>query len=239
MRIATIAEQKVMKSRARVLFPALAWFAAVAWLVSPGFAQTMAPQSAMPAPEGMPFQAGPHGMMGGGVEGMMPMMRGMMAGRHAMMFDHVEGRIAFLKTELKITETQTAQRERFADSLRSTANSMIGMHRQMMQGGMPASLPDRLDLRENMLSAHLEALKHLRAALDPLYAAFSDEQKKLADELALGPMGMMQAYHSAQCGPQAVWQRRVLHLFACPYAQKHGAPGGRIALVPSVVSSNS
>lgn len=68
---------------------------------------------------------------------------------------------------------------------------MNGMHQQMMRDGMPASLLARLDLLENTLSTHLETLKRLRAALDPLDASFSDEQKKLADELMLGPMGVM------------------------------------------------
>jgi hypothetical protein len=71
------------------------------------------PQSTMPAPEGMPSRAAPQGMMGG---------------HHPMMFDRVEGWIAFLNTELKVTEAQTAQWERFADSLRSSASSMNGMH---------------------------------------------------------------------------------------------------------------
>ncbi len=42
------------------------------------------------------------------------------------------------------------------------------MHQQMMQAGFPATLPDRLDLREKMLSAHLDALKTFRAAVEPL-----------------------------------------------------------------------
>ena len=41
------------------------------------------------------------------------------------------------------------------------------------------------------MSAHLEALRKFKAAIDPLYAAFSDEQKKTADELLMGPMGMI------------------------------------------------
>jgi LTXXQ motif family protein len=52
-------------------------------------------------------------------------------------------------------------------------------------GGMP------MMLREKMMTAHLEALHRLKAAVDPLYAALSDEQKKTADELLMGPMGMM------------------------------------------------
>jgi hypothetical protein len=175
------------------VLPAAALAAVIGWAVLPGFAQTMmAPQGmTSPAmPGGMPFQPGSPGMMGG--DGMMAMMmRGMMTGRGAMMVEHVEGRIAFLKTELKITEAQRAQWERFADALRSTATSMNGMHQQMVQAGMPSTLPARLDLQDKMLSAHLEALKGMRAALDPLYASLSDDQKKIADELMRGPMGMM------------------------------------------------
>jgi hypothetical protein len=142
---------------------------------------------AMQAAPGMP------NMMGDGQEGMMAMMmQGMMARRASLMFDHVEGRIAFLKTELKITDAQTPQWNRFADTLRSAASSMGAMHQQMVQGGFPATLPDRLDLREKMLSAHLDALKSFRTAVEPLYASFTDEQKKTADELMLRPMmGMM------------------------------------------------
>jgi hypothetical protein len=33
-------------------------------------------------------------------------------------------------------------------------------------------------------------VKATRSALEPLYAALSDEQKKMADQLIHGPMGM-------------------------------------------------
>jgi hypothetical protein len=42
-----------------------------------------------------------------------------------------------------------------------------------------------------MLTAHLEALHRFKMAVEPLYTALSDDQKKTADELLLGPMGMM------------------------------------------------
>ena len=41
-----------------------------------------------------------------------------------------------------------------------------------------------------MLSAHLDAVRQIKAAVEPLYASFSDEQKRTADEL-VSPMGMM------------------------------------------------
>ena len=40
-----------------------------------------------------------------------------------------------------------------------------------------------MDLRERTSA--------LKAAVDPLYASLSDDQKKVADELLMGPMGIM------------------------------------------------
>jgi hypothetical protein len=185
-----------MTTRARAVFPALVLAAVVGLAALPGVSQTMAPGQGMmsaPMPGGMP-PGGMPTMMGVDQDSMMPMMmmRGMMARRASLMFEHVEGRIAFLKTELKITDAQMPQWNRFADVLRSTAASMNSMHQGMMQSPPPGTLPDRLNLRETMLSSHLEALKSFRAAVEPLYASFSDEQKKTADELMLRPMmGMM------------------------------------------------
>jgi hypothetical protein len=42
-----------------------------------------------------------------------------------------------------------------------------------------------------MMTAHVEALGWFKAAVDPLYAALSREQKKTADQLLMGPMGMI------------------------------------------------
>jgi hypothetical protein len=150
------------------------------------------PIAAQPAAEGR----GP-GMMGDatgtpmlrmmGQDGMMPMMG---------MGDHVEGRIAFLKTELKITDAQTPQWNAFADSLRANAERMKEMRNTMMQGGMmdqggaSVSAPDRLNRMEKMMTGMLESVKATKAALAPLYAVLTDEQKKMADQLIHGTMGM-------------------------------------------------
>jgi len=48
----------------------------------------------------------------------------------------------------------------------------------------------RAAIRENFLTARLNALRDLKAAADPLYAALSPEQKKTADEVMLSPIGM-------------------------------------------------
>ena len=130
-------------------------------------------------------------MMARGRDDSMPMtsMAGMMDG-------HIEGRLAFLKTELHITDSQMPQWNAFADAMRASAKRMAEMHGTTMHGGamgaMPARAPERLDRIEKMMSAHLESLRAAEAALRPLYAVLSDEQKKEADALLVGPpMGMM------------------------------------------------
>jgi hypothetical protein len=164
----------------------------------------------------MPSTSGGPGMMGMdpddmGMMSMMMHMRGMAMGPGAMpmmgMGEHVEGRLAFLKAELKITPGQESLWNAFAETMRVNAQKMTAMtpccgeaqgggtmHRGMMSGqsAIP-SLPDRLDWQEKALALRLDALRATKGVLVPLYAAFTDEQKQIADQLAHGPMrlGMM------------------------------------------------
>jgi hypothetical protein len=136
-------------------------------------------------------------MMGGDMGRMMSMMHGggMMGGgmMGGMPFRHVEGRLAFLRTELKITDAQTPQWNKFADAVRSVAKNAQGMMQQMMQGGgaQHTTAPDLLARYEKMLTVRLDAVRTVKTAFDPLYAALSDEQKRTADELLANPMGVM------------------------------------------------
>ncbi len=147
---------------------------------------------AMPPSGGMAMDK----MMGGNMEQMAPMMRmmrgmGPMCGEMRMMpSEHVEGRIAFLKTELKISDAQLPQWNAFADAMRNSAGQM----RQAMQGmrtGMPGNFPARLDAMVTMMSARLDGLKAMSAAAKSLYAVLDDTQKKTADDLIMSPMGGM------------------------------------------------
>jgi hypothetical protein len=151
-------------------------------------------------PVGSPAADMPSGMPGAGMEmraaaGGMPMMGMMrMMGAHgmAMMAEHVEGRIAFLKAELKITDAQAPQWNAFADAMRDNAKAMQGMMEGGMMGmGQDGTMPDKLAAREKQLTARLDAIRKLKAAADPLYAALSADQKKTADEIMISPMGMM------------------------------------------------
>lgn len=132
------------------------------------------------------------GMMGGepGMGGM-GMMRGMMEARGmGMATDHIEGRIAYLKAELKITDAQAAAWSTLADAMRANATAMKGMQGQMGDG-MPASWPARLTMQQKMMSGHLAAVTGLEAAVTPLYAVLSEDQRATLDEAMAGPKGKM------------------------------------------------
>jgi hypothetical protein len=133
-------------------------------------------------------------MMGGDMTQMMSMMQGMMTMMHAadgMMASHAEERIASLKSELKITDAQTKDWGRFADALRANAHFMQGMHQGMMGPDTVATLPERIEGQQKMLTARLDSMKAIRKALEPLYATLSADQQKVADKLMIGPMGVM------------------------------------------------
>ena len=174
-----------------------AWLVLMLALIA-GSALAQQPQHDEHHPPAPPAAAGPGmpgGMAGGGEMPTMGMMR-MMMGRDGMsmmgaMARHVEGRLAFLKTELKITDAQLPLWNAVADAMRANAKTMGDMAGGMMGGSETATLPDKLAMRDKMMTAHLEALRKFKAAADPLYAALSEEQKKTADELLIGPMGMM------------------------------------------------
>jgi hypothetical protein len=147
-----------------------------------------------PAPPAATGAAGKSAMPMGSMPGNaanMP-MTGMMQMRMGQngMAGHVEGRIAFLKTELKITDAQQPLWNAVADAIRANARAMSGMPNGMQMMGSAATLPDKLATHEKIMTVHLDALRKLKAAVEPLYAALSADQKKTADELMIGPMGM-------------------------------------------------
>jgi hypothetical protein len=151
--------------------------------------------------QGIPMMGGPMiGMMGDsgmmgmmGPSGMMPMMgQGMMCGSAS----HIEGRLAYIKTELRITDAQAPQWDAFAAAYRTNAQQFAQQCAAMMgQGGghmgmTAGTLPERLDRMEQHMTLHLEALRAMKVAVQPLYAALSDEQRRVADQIIHGPMMM-------------------------------------------------
>src|SRR5215472_17218801 len=144
------------------------------------------PPAAAAGMPGMPMEPKP------GQSGNMPMMgmMQMMMGQNGMV-GHVEGRIAFLKAELKITDAQQPLWEAIADAMRANAKEMTETPHGMAMMDGSGTLPEKLAAREKAMAAHLEALRRLRSAFDPLYAALSIDQKTTADGLMIGPMGVM------------------------------------------------
>jgi LTXXQ motif family protein len=142
---------------------------------------------------------GPGGMMGYGMMGygnMGPWLMGRGGANPAActgMVGHIDGRLAYIKAELKITATQEPLWETYASAARDNANTMLAHCTAMMsqRGTSTVSLPDRLDQHEQFMAAQLDVVRAMNKALKPLYAALSDSQKKSADQLFWGPMGMM------------------------------------------------
>jgi len=133
------------------------------------------------------------GMYGGGMMGRHGMGRG---GRHGMGMGmgpgaYIDGRLAFQKTELHITDAQEDAWNAYADAARQVAESMQSMHEAMMSEDRPDTLPERLARREQHMSARLEAMRTLSRAIGPLYDALDDEQKRVADDILGIGRGMM------------------------------------------------
>lgn len=101
----------------------------------------------------------------------------------------VERRIAFLKTQLGITDAQQPQWTAFADALRAGPQNVRAAYAEALKGGPPASAPDRAELRVKLLSSMLDVLKTTASAERALYAVLTDDQREVADQLLSGPIG--------------------------------------------------
>ena len=137
---------------------------------------------------------GPRGMMGYGGPGSWMMGQGGFSQAMCnIMANHIEGRLAYIKAELKITEAQGSLWNAYADAARDNANAMRAHCTIMMstRSGSAANLPDRLEQHEQLMATQLDAVRAMNKMLKPLYAALNDSQKQTADQLFWGPMGMM------------------------------------------------
>lgn len=140
--------------------------------------------------------------MGGGMDDMMRMMR-MMHGQMppspkagmapnseitasgpADVTERLEGRIAFLKAELQITDKQSADWNLLADALRSSRQHLLDA-RKLLVVDDKISSSDRIEHYERHLAERLEAIKTARTAFNRLYGNLSDDQRKTADTILL------------------------------------------------------
>ncbi len=104
--------------------------------------------------------------------------------------DHIEGRLAFLRTELKIGDAQQKAWNQFVDRMRESAQIVgdIGKAAMMKPASdqMPPMFSQKLDLQERLLKTRLELI----AAYKSLYSALSEDQKKIAEELLVADVSM-------------------------------------------------
>ena len=107
------------------------------------------------------------------------------------MLDRVEGRLAFIKAELKIAEAQAPAWSQLADAIRAAAKNHNARMKTVIKGEERGrTLPERLDAHEQFMSARLDEIKQIKGSLNALYAVLSEEQKREADELVLPMAGM-------------------------------------------------
>ena len=132
------------------------------------------------------------GMMGSGMSGMATI-------------DRIEGRIAFLRAEFKITDAQADAWNGFADALRANAKRLAEVRASMMPGGeaAAATVAARLDLQEQWLVARLDGTRAMKSAFAKLNEILSEDQKKtahdlLAPHMGMGAMAMMPARRSPE-----------------------------------------
>lgn len=160
--------------------------------------------TAQQMPQQMMWQQSPMAFQGMMTYGMMPMMGMMNLGQH------VEGRLAYLKAELAITDAQMPQWNSYADALRENGERVTqvmsdmmargGMSHGMMMGEPGMMMPgqyastttllDRLSWAEQSVAAHMEMLRKIKAPIEQLYAVLTAEQRRVADQL-MASMGMM------------------------------------------------
>jgi hypothetical protein len=147
-----------------------------------------------------------HGGMGGGMGGGMAGMDhgkdqngGQSAGHGGMMqkmicgfADKLDGRLAFLKAELKLTDAQATVWSTFETAWKAAAQAALAKcdamnaHMDMDHGDM--GVLGKLSMMETHMVDHLEVVRAQKAALEPLFKALTDDQKKTANEALSGVM---------------------------------------------------
>ena len=160
-----------------------------------------------PPPAGKQVQSQPQmpgGMMGSGMMGpgmMGPGMMGRMMGDGHMdamagcqMMGgggmHAEGRIAFLRAELAITDTQKSALGRLRGTDQEEPAQYAGYAEDDDDDDGGEDPVERIDARIAAMEKRTQALKEIKPALAALYDSLSTEQKGKADQI-LTEMGCM------------------------------------------------
>src|SRR6266850_7076661 len=105
------------------------------------------------------------------------------AGTHLLPGQLVEGRIAFLKAELKITPAQETEWNRFAAVLRDNAKALDQAIMTARQEHGATDAVTCIALRSDFATVRADNDARLLAVVRPLYAKLSPEQQQMANRL--------------------------------------------------------
>ena len=111
-----------------------------------------------------------------------------------IMIERIDGRLAYVRAELKITDAQAPQWEAFTTAVRAGAEAhnalMKSMHEAFTNRDFgKMTLPERLAFQQGHLEARLEQVKATKDAADKLYSVLNEDQKAVADDVVLPMMG--------------------------------------------------
>jgi len=102
--------------------------------------------------------------------------------------ERVDARLAYMKTALKITPAQEQQWAAVEAVVRKQAAAIDAQIQQRRAQPRDANAPRpdaiaRLERRQQMMTRAAAGLDELLTAAKPLYASFTPDQKKVADEM--------------------------------------------------------
>ena len=95
----------------------------------------------------------------------------------------IDGRIAFLKAELKITPAQETEWQQVAAAMRENAKALDQSITTARQNRTTTDAVQRLESREQFAKVRADNDARLLAAFKPLYASLSPEQQQMANQL--------------------------------------------------------
>ncbi|WP_153100264.1 Spy/CpxP family protein refolding chaperone [Paraburkholderia hayleyella] len=112
---------------------------------------------------------------------------------------HIEKRITYLHTQLKITPQQEALWGAFAGVMRSNSETMDKLYQQLRSNANVSAL-DNMKNYAALTQTNADGTKKLVEAFEPLYSNLSPEQKKLADKTFRQSSPMHHPKHSGRHG---------------------------------------
>jgi periplasmic protein CpxP/Spy len=112
--------------------------------------------------------------------------------------ERVEERITQLHSQLGITPAQETLWNAFAQVMRDNASHMEQRLQERASGFAKLNAADNLNSYAAIAEEHAQDMQHLAATFQPLYAAFSDEQKRTADQLFRRRPGAQRARTAAR-----------------------------------------